>query len=82
VSLNYHSATWRIRIAKNTHIEVSICGLTSDRDSCDASVVVRSASVLREIGRAMDRIAERWQMVERAESLSSDSAGAVKEGRP
>lgn len=63
--MEYQRATWRILIAKGTYVEVSIQGLESERHSCEAKDVERAGAILKDVGRVMGRIAERWDFTQK-----------------
>ena len=77
--LNYAAATWHIRIAHHTFVEISIRGCQHDRESVSACEVTRAASVLRELSRAIDRIATRWKAVESATPVRAVAPPAPEE---
>jgi hypothetical protein len=62
--MSYSTATWRIRISKQTFIEVSVKGCDHDRQSVEAGEVLRAASILKDLCRAIDRVVGRWKKVE------------------
>lgn len=64
--MKYQQATWRIRVAKNTYVEVSVKGCDDERNLADASDVIRSAKVLSEVGQAIRRIESRWALIGKA----------------
>ena len=58
--MHYQHATWRIQLAKDMFVEVSLKGLDSDRGVCDAKDVIQAGAVVKDVGQALDRIVERW----------------------
>lgn len=62
--MNYQSATWRIRVAHGQYVELSVKANDSDRQESSPNDILRAASIMKEIGRSLDRITTRWAKVE------------------
>ena len=62
--MKYEQATWRIRVAKDSFVEISVVGCKTDRETAEPIELLHAAAVLKEVGQAIQRIALRWKKVE------------------
>lgn len=75
MALEYQTATWRLKLSSSMVVEVHVRGLDSESKVSGPKDMLRAASVMKDVSRALDRVATRWKAVEASESAMN--AGAV-----